>query len=50
LLCDNRISLRLKGRVYRIVIRSAPLCGTEYWSIKKSHLKMMNVAEMRIIR
>jgi len=45
-----RISLRLKGRVYRIVVRPTLLYGAECWPIKKSHLKRMMVAEMRIIR
>jgi len=49
-LCDRRILLRLKGRVYRMVIRPALLYEAECWPIKKSHVQRMRVAEMRIIR
>jgi len=48
-LCDRRIPLRLKGRLYRMVIRPALLYGVECWSIKKSHIQRMKVAEIRII-
>jgi len=37
-LCDRRIPLRLKGRVYRMIVRPALLYGTEYWLIKKSQV------------
>jgi len=42
--------LRLKGRVYCMVVRPALLYGAECWPIKKSHVKRMRVAEMRRIR
>jgi hypothetical protein len=29
-LCDARVPLKLKDKLYRTVIRSAMLCGTEY--------------------
>ena len=38
-LCDKRISLRVKGRVYRMVVISALLYSAEYWPIKNSHLQ-----------
>ena len=49
-LCDKRISLRVKGRAYRMVARPALLYGAECWPTKKSHLQRMKVAEMRMIR
>jgi len=48
-LCDRRIPLKLKGRVYRMVVRPALLYGAECWPIKKSHNQRMRVAEMRMI-
>ena len=47
-MCDKKIPLKLKGRIYRMVIRPALLYGTE-WSIKWSHIQRMMVAEMRMI-
>ena len=49
ILCDRRIPLRLKGRVYRMVVRPALLYGAECWPIKKSQVQRMKVAEMRMI-
>ena len=49
-LSDKRIPLKLKGRVYRTVIRSTLLYGVECWPTKRSHLQRMKVAEMRMLR
>jgi len=46
---NKKISLRLKGRVYRIVVRSALLHGAECWPIKKTQVQMLMVAEIRMI-
>jgi len=37
-LCDKKISVGLKGMVYRMVIRSALSYGSECWLIKKSQV------------
>jgi len=50
ILCDRRIPLKLKGRAYRMVVSPALLYGAECWSIKKSQVQRMKVAEMRMIR
>ena len=50
ILCDRRISLRVKGKVYRTVVRPAMLYGAETWAVKKAHEKKLDVAEMRMLR
>ena len=50
MLCDKRILVGLKGKVYRIVIRPAILYGLECWPIKKAQAQRLMVAEMRMIR
>jgi hypothetical protein len=37
-LCDPRVSLKLKGKFYRSAIRSAMLYGAEYWPTKMRHV------------
>jgi len=37
-LCDKKIPLKLKGRVYRVVVRPTLLYGAECWPTKRSHL------------
>ena len=49
-LCDRKMPLRLRGRVYRVVVRPALLYGAECWPIKKTQVQKMRVAEMRMIR
>ena len=38
ILCDKRIPLKLKGKVYHTVVRSTLLYGAECWPIKRFHL------------
>ena len=49
-LCDRKISIRLKGRFYKTVVRPAMLYGSETWAIKKAQEKRLEVAEMRMLR
>ncbi|KAE8672387.1 hypothetical protein F3Y22_tig00111842pilonHSYRG00069 [Hibiscus syriacus] len=49
-LCDKKVPLKLKGKFYRMAIRPALLYGSECWAIKKDHVKMMEAAEMRMLR
>jgi hypothetical protein len=38
-LCVPTVSLKLKGKYYRTVIRSAMLYGAEYWHTKRRHVQ-----------
>ena len=49
-LCDKKIPLRLKGRVYQMVVRPALLYGVECWPIKKTQVQRLMVDETRMIR
>ncbi|KAE8676336.1 General transcription factor IIE subunit 1 isoform 3 [Hibiscus syriacus] len=49
-LCDKKVPLKLKGNFYRMAIRPALLYGSECWAIKKDHVRMMEAAEMRMLR
>ena len=50
ILCDRRISLRVKGKVYKTVVRPAMMYGAETWAVKNAHEKKLDVAEMRMLR
>ena len=50
ILCDRRISLRVKGKVYKTVVRPAMMYGAETWAVKKAHEKKLDMAEMRMLR
>ena len=49
-LCDKRISARVKGKVYKAVVRPALLYGSETWAMKKAQERKIEVAEMRMLR
>jgi hypothetical protein len=50
ILCDPRVSLKLKGKFYRTAIRSAMLYGAECWPTKRRHVQQLSVAEMCMLR
>ena len=49
-LCDRRMPVKLKGKVYKTVIRPAMLYGTETWATTKRREKRIEVTEMRMLR
>ena len=50
ILCDRRISLRVKGKVYKTVVRPAMIYGAETWAVKIAQEKKLDVAELRMLR
>ena len=42
--------MKIKGKVYRTVVRPALLYGAETWALKKAQEKKLEVAEMRMLR
>ena len=50
ILCDRRISLRVKGKVYKTVERPEMMYGAETWAVKKAQENKLDVAEMRMLR
>ncbi|XP_060183440.1 uncharacterized protein LOC132613435 [Lycium barbarum] len=49
-LCDKKLSPRLKGKFYKVVVRPSLLYGAECWPVKNVHVQKMKVAEMRMLR
>ena len=49
-LCDRRMNVRIKGMVYRTVVRPALMYGAETWALKKAQENKLEVAEMRMLR
>ncbi|KAK3534920.1 hypothetical protein QTP70_002004 [Hemibagrus guttatus] len=49
-LCDRKISVRIKGKVYRTVVRPAMLCGLETVSMRKRQESELEVAELKMLR
>ncbi|KAK3571485.1 hypothetical protein QTP86_012831 [Hemibagrus guttatus] len=49
-LCDRKISARIKGKVYRTVVRPAILYGLETVSLRKRQESELEVAELKMLR
>ena len=50
MLCDRRMNVKIKGKVYRTVIRPALMYGAETWALKKAQENKWEVAEIRMLR
>ncbi|KAK3561751.1 hypothetical protein QTP86_013318 [Hemibagrus guttatus] len=49
-LCDQKVSARIKGKVYRTVVRPAMLYGLETMSLRKRQESELEVAELKMLR
>ena len=49
-LCDRRMPIKLKGKVYKTAVRPAMLYGAECWAAKKQHKQKLHNKEMKMLR
>ena len=49
-LCDRRMPVKLKGKVYKTVVRPAVLYGAETWATTRGQEARLEVNEMRMLR
>ena len=49
-ICDRRLSARVKGKVYNSVVRPAMVYGLETVAVTKKQVEEMEVAEIKILR
>ena len=49
-ICDRKISDRLRSKVYRSVIRPVAMYGSECWAITKDAEKRLSVMETKMLR
>ena len=49
-LCDKRVNVKAKGKMYKTVVRPAMIYGAETWGSKKAQEKRLDVTEMRMLR
>ena len=48
--CDRIMKVKIKGKVYRTVVRPALMYGAETWALKKAQESKLEVADMRMLR
>jgi len=49
-LCDRRMSIAVKGKVYRTMIRPVLICGSEAWTLRRREEERLERTEMRMLR
>ena len=49
-ICDMKMPVELKDKVFKTIIRPAMMYGSECWAVKKKHDSKLNSAEMRMLR
>ena len=50
MMCDRKMVVELKGKVFKTIIRPAMTYGSENWAVKKKDESRLNSAEMRMLR
>ncbi|XP_046976347.1 uncharacterized protein LOC124542443 [Vanessa cardui] len=48
--CDKRMPVKLKGLVYKTMIRPALMYGSETWAVTQKNVNTIQVAEMKMLR
>ncbi|CAK1588595.1 unnamed protein product [Parnassius mnemosyne] len=48
--CDRRMPVKLKGLIYKTIIRPVLLYGSETWAVTQKNVHTMQVAEMKMLR
>ena len=49
-ICDKRVPARVKGKMYKTVVRPSMLCGLETVGLTKRQEAELEVAEMKMLR
>ena len=49
-LCDRRMPAKLKGKVYKVMVRTKMLYASETWPLTKAQERKLGVAEMKMLR
>ena len=49
-MCDRKMPVKLKDKVFKTIIRPAMTYGSECWAVKKKDENKLNSAEMRMLR
>jgi len=49
-LCDRRMPVAVKGKVYRTMVRPVLVCGSETWTMKRREEERLERTKMRVLR
>ena len=49
-ICDKKVTVKLKVKIYQTVIKPTMLYGAECWAMRKKEEHLLNMTEMRMLR
>ncbi|CAG4989170.1 unnamed protein product [Parnassius apollo] len=49
-ICDPKMPVKLKGQVYKTIIRPVLTYGSEAWPVLERHRQLLHVTEMNVLR
>ena len=49
-ICDKKVSVKLKHKIYTTVIKPSMTYGVECWTMKKKDKMLMNKCEIRMLQ
>src|SRR6218665_111449 len=49
-ICDPKITVALKGKIYKTMIRPVMMYGEEAWTLRRKEEKLLERTEMRMLR
>ena len=49
-LCERKLSARIKGKMYKSVVRPAMLCAMETLAVTERYVRKIEVAELKLVR
>jgi hypothetical protein len=50
IMCDKRMPIELKAKVYKTVVRPVLMYGSELWALRKAEQQLIERTEMRMLR
>ena len=49
-ICDTKVQVKLKNKLYKTVIRPTMIYGSECWALHKTEQQRMHTTEMKMLR
>ena len=49
MLCDKKVPIKLKDKVYKMVIKPTMTYGAECWAVRKKDENRLHAAEIRML-
>ena len=49
-MCDKKMPIKLKDKIYKTIVKPAMIYGSECWAVKKNDIQKLHTTDMRMLR